>query len=75
VNGMEKTTSIVSSAILDFKVPRELIKSFEEDLRVVLKDFNPKGILLLSSKILANKAALTALEKNFDIVAVPKASK
>jgi hypothetical protein len=41
----------------------------------VLKDFNPKGILLLSSKILANKAALTALEKNFDIVAVPKASK
>jgi hypothetical protein len=70
---MEKTNSIVSSAILDFKIPRELVKSFEEDLRIVLKDSNPKGILLLSSRILANKDALTALEKNFDIVAIPRA--
>jgi len=72
---MERTKSIVSSEVLDFKVPRELVKSFEEDLRVVLKDINPKGILLLSSKILANKEALTALEKNFDIVAIPKAGR
>jgi len=72
---MEKTKSIVSSAILDFKIPRELVKSFEEDLRVVLKDINPKGILLLSSKILANKDVLAVLEKNFDIVAVPKAGR
>lgn len=70
---MEKTNSIVSSAILDFKIPREIVKSFEEDLRVVLKDINPKGILLLSSRILASKEALTALEKNFDIVAIPRA--
>jgi len=72
---MEKSNPIVNSAVLDFKIPRELVKSFEEDLRVVLKDYNPKGILLLSSRILANKEALTALEKNFDIVAVPKAVK
>jgi hypothetical protein len=73
VNGMEKSNPIVSSAILDFKIPREMVKSFEEDLRVVLKDSNPKGILLLSSRILASKEALNALEKNFDIVAIPRA--
>ena len=70
---MEKASSVVNTGILDFKIPKELVKSFEEDLRVILKDINPKGILLLSSKILANKEALAALEKNFDIVAVPKA--
>ena len=72
---MEKTSTIVNSGVLDFKIPKELVKNFDDDLRVVLKDFNPKGILLLSSKILANKEALATLEKTFDIVAVPRAGR
>jgi hypothetical protein len=57
------------------KIPRELLKVFEEEPKLIIDLLNPRGIMVIDKallKALQRPEILSKVQAQFDIVLVPK---